>query len=93
MSNWFNITAGTYLIGFGTQYAVNIDTYLKVTDNNPTKDTTPYELVRINSGSATKVINITNSKVVSVLINNHSGTDYRVYQDPGAYFVWALRIK
>jgi hypothetical protein len=93
MCNWFSLTPGTYLIGFTSQYTLGVDTFLKVTDSDPTKDTALYELLRLNSGSASKVINITNSKIVSVLINNNSSTNYTVYPDPGAFFVWTLRVK
>lgn len=93
MCDWFTITAGTYLMGFNSVNTTNVDTYLKLSDSQPIMDVNPRELLCANSGSAVKVVTITSDKWVSVLINNHSASNYTVFADPSAFFAWTLRIK
>lgn len=93
MCNWFSVDAGTYLIGFTTQYTPNVDTYLQVTGGIPTQDINSRELRCINSGSASKLISVSTPVTIGVFIHNYSGVNYTVYQDSSAFFAWALRIK
>ena len=72
---------------------VGVDTFIKITTADPTVDRVNYELLLTNSGSAAKIIKVTNTSIVSVVIDNHSGAAYNTYVDPGAYFAWTLRIK
>lgn len=80
-------------MGFNSVNTTNVDTYLKLSDSQPTMDVNPRELLCANSGNAVKVVTITSDKWVSVLINNHSASNYTVFADPSAFFAWSLRIK
>lgn len=93
MCDWFIIPAGTYLMGFSSVNIPGVDTYLKLTDSAPTMDIESRELLCVNSGCSVKVITVTNDKWVSVLIDNHSTSNYTVFADSSAYFAWTLRIK
>ncbi|WP_206426658.1 hypothetical protein [Clostridium sp. E02] len=93
LCDWLTITPGTYLVGFTSQPMPDVDTYLKITDGEPTSSTSPRELFLVGSGSATKIIKVTSNKYMSVVINNRSSVNYIVYSDPSAYFAWALRLK
>jgi hypothetical protein len=93
MCNWFSVSAGTYLIGFTTQHALNVDAYLQVVGGTPTQDITSYEMRCINSGSASKVISVSAPVTIGVFMHNYSTVNYTVYADQGAFFAWALRIK
>lgn len=93
LCDWINISAGTYLVGFTTQPAANVATYLKVTTGSPSIDRMDYTILLSGSGSAARVIKVETDSIMSAVVENESGASYETFVDPGAYCAWALRIK
>ena len=93
LCDWLGIAPGTYLVGFTSQPTDNVNTYLKVTTDNPDASTYGYTLLLKNSGSASRIIKIDSYSIVSTVIENTSEATYNIYADPAAYCAWAIKIK
>lgn len=85
LCDWIGIAPGTYLVGFTSQPADNVNTYLKVTTGNPDTSRNGYTLLLKNSGSASRIIKIEAHSIVSAVIENTSEATYNIYTDPAAY--------